>query len=524
MDHAPPAQSLAAVRLITALGTIASAGVVVGITGAGNSQMVRLPAGPFGLWEHASSGRHGFAVLSVVSVFVLILAFVALYGQASRRTVGVRGVAIAAILWCIPVLLAQPLLSLDAYSYVAQGQMVVVGLDPYAGGPNLLGAGPLLDAVAPVWRATPAPYGPLALSLLHGLAAVTGAEHVPFVLLLRLLVVGSVIASALMAVRLAPPERAAVAVTLVAANPVVVLHLVGGAHIDALLGALAACVVLAARRQRWWVASLAAATAFALKVPGLVLVGYVLLLRLRAGGGATDTPARSPRRYARRLAGLVGVSVVVLVATVGYAALVPNGWGWLGVMDTPGKVKHVYTVAYLLGGLFYGVLHLVRIGVEFPDALSWARAVCGLVGALIILDLLLRASEKRQDWRRSAALLGAALTVVALAAPVIHAWYIAWGLVLVAACAGDRARRWMMALSVAVCFTAMPPLLVKSGWGLTLILTLLVVALAVVAAGGGRPQWGPVGRLTAWRDRLPRRAVPAQASAAPSGDGAGHTG
>lgn len=455
------------VRWVLGAGAVASVALAVGVTRAGPVPGVRLPDGPFGLWRAAADGRNAFAVLAVLAIAGLVLAFVRLYALASRQAVDVRVATLAAVLWSAPLLFIQPLLSLDAYSYLAQGQMVAVGLDPYSGGPVLLGDGPLLDAVAPIWRATPAPYGPLSLAILHWTAALTGASHVPFVLLLRLLAVGSVIVGTLCALRLARPGAEAAVVVLIAANPVVVMHLIGGVHLDALLAALAAFVLLAVRRRWWWLAALAGAIAFAVKLPGVILIGYVLFARLRG---------RSPRR----LAGTAGIVGVAVLTTLGCAALVPDGWGWIDVLDTPGKVRLLYAAPSMVGGAVFGLARAVGADLLFDDAVGWARLGCGLAGAIAILVLLLRAGEEL-NWRRAGALVGGALVVIAVAAPVLHAWYLAWGLILVAACAGVVAQRWTVLLSVAVCFSALPDPLTRTDSGVVLTLVLLVAAVAVAA-------------------------------------------
>jgi len=502
---APPRTSLA---WIVSLGTAASTGVAIGATRAGPIPGVSLPDGPLGLWRAATDGRDVFALVSVVAIAALLLAFVRLYGLAARGAIDVRGAAVAAAWWSVPVLLTQPLLSLDAYSYLAQGQMVAAGLNPYAGGPVLLGDGPLLDAVAPIWRATPAPYGPLSLAILHGLAELTGASHVPFVLLLRLVAVASVVACTVSAVRLAKPGAGAVAVVLVAANPVVVLHLIGGVHLDALLAALAAFVLLAVRRRWWWLAALAAAVAFAVKLPGAVLVGYVLLARLRGGGP-------------RRVAGVAGILAVTLLAAVACAALVPDGWGWAGVMDTPGKVRLLYAAPTLVGGGLYVLGSALGADVPFADILRWARFACGLAGAVTIGSMLLRAGEE-PSWRRAGALVGGALVVLAMAAPVIHAWYVSWGLALLAACAGAVAQRWTVVLSVAVCFAALPDPLTRMPGGVVVVLVLLFTVVGVTARSLLRPgatarYLGRVGRPL--RTRVSQRdaaATPPRLTAATS--------
>jgi hypothetical protein len=470
---------------------VASACVAIGATRAGPIPGVSLPDGPLGLWRGATAGQDLFALLSVVAIAALLLVFIRLYSLAAAGTIGVRTAALAAAWWSAPLLLTQPLLSLDAYSYLAQGQMVAAGLDPYTGGPVLLGEGPLLNAVAPIWRATPAPYGPLSLALLHGLAELTGASHVPFVLLLRLVAVASVVACTVSAVRLAKPGGEAVAVVLVAANPVVVLHLIGGVHLDAMLAALAAFVLLAARRKWWWLAALAAAIAFAVKLPGAILVGYVVLARLRGGGR-------------HRALGVAGILLVTLVAAVGCAALVPDGWGWTGVMDTPAKVRLLYAAPSLIGGGLYVVGTAFGAEVPFVDLLRWARFACGLAGAVAIASMLLRAGEE-PSWRRAGALVGGALVVLAVAAPVIHAWYVSWGLALLAACAGVVAQRWTVVLSVAVCFAALPDPVTRTSGGVVLVLVLLVLVVAFAALGPANAGWhlGRIGRFL--RTRLSAR-------------------
>ncbi|PZF80328.1 polyprenol phosphomannose-dependent alpha 1,6 mannosyltransferase MptB [Jiangella anatolica] len=450
-------------RATLVAGAVASVTVAVSVTLAGPIPGVILPDGPLGLWRAADTGRPAWSVLAIVAITGLSLAFVRLYLLARDGVVDVRWVARTAAAWTAPVLLAQPILSLDAYSYVAQGQLLNVGIDPYLTGPIVFGAGPLLDPVAPVWRMTPAPYGPLSLRLLGWSADVTDAEPVPFVLLLRVLAIVAVLIATIAAVRLARPDARAATVALVAANPIVVLHLVGGVHLDVLVGALAPVVLLAVRRRWWSLAALAAAIAFALKLPGLVLVGYVLWARFRQPD--------------RRLAGTARVLAVTVAVTLVAAAAVPDGWGWIAALDTPGKVDALYTVPAALAAVVYAGTALTT---DFGALLDGSRLVCAAAGAVLIGWLLVRGGHPSAPVRRAGALVGAALVVLALAAPVIHAWYLAWALALLAACAGLAGQRGLIALSVALCFTALPDPLTRWHHGLLpLTLVLLVVALLV---------------------------------------------
>ncbi|MGI5213573.1 polyprenol phosphomannose-dependent alpha 1,6 mannosyltransferase MptB [Plantactinospora sp. CA-290183] len=506
-------------RLLGLAGLAASTALVVGAARAGWPTGVAAPPGPFGLWRAVSEGRGWFAALATVAVGALAVLFVACYRRAARGELGVAAVARTAALWGVPVLLGPPLLSLDAYSYIAQGRMLLAGFDPYLTGPAALGAGPVLDAVAPVWRDTPAPYGPLALAGLR-LAAQVGGNNLPgTVYLLRLVAVLAVVATAAVTVRLTEPARRPAALALVAANPLVLLHCVGGVHLDALLAVLAAGTVLAVRRRWWLTAALAATTAFAVKLPGLVLVGYVLLGQARADGlwrprGWRDAAAVG------RYAGTAGV----VAATAGACALlVPNGWGWLGALDVPGRVRHHYDPATLLGWLVHLTTRVVGPPVAFPAAVETGRGIAMLVGAVAVLVLVWRATTPGSAGPNlpvpgaalaggapgspmlaggvpalaGGALLGGALLVLALAAPTVHAWYATWGLALVAAMASSRGRWWLVGFSVALCFTALPDPLTRHWWGHLLRLGLLAVVVVGTVLAARRPPSAVAGAIGA---------------------------
>ncbi|SCG38785.1 polyprenol phosphomannose-dependent alpha 1,6 mannosyltransferase MptB [Micromonospora halophytica] len=138
-------------------------------------------------------------------------------------------------LWLLPLLAAPPLASRDVYSYACQGWAYAAGHDPYTLGVAAAGC-PWVDSVAPIWRDTPAPYGPLFL-LLAAVAATLGGGLVGTLALLRSFAVAGVLLAALCLPGLAracgvPARRAA---WLGLASPLVGVHLVAGAHNDAVM-------------------------------------------------------------------------------------------------------------------------------------------------------------------------------------------------------------------------------------------------------------------------------------------------
>src|SRR5258705_8101431 len=111
--------------------------------------------------------------------------------------------------------------------------MLHAGLDVYRGGPADLG-GPLAAEVPAVWQHPPTPYGPVFLLCVAMVAALTGGHLIAGWLALRVLAVAAVAALAWLVPRIAahcgvPPSRA---LWLGLLNPLVLLHLVAGAHND----------------------------------------------------------------------------------------------------------------------------------------------------------------------------------------------------------------------------------------------------------------------------------------------------
>ena len=465
---AGPGLDRPALRRVTWAGTAAAVAVAVGVTKTGTSMGSIQPDGPLALWRPDFDHPLSWAVLALLGITGMALAFLGLYRIVRAERADVRSVALAALCWSAPMLIAPPVLSLDVWSYLAQGTMVGHGLDPYLFGPSMLGQGPLLDAVSPVWRDTPAPYGPLMLGGLWLLATVSAGHMAVAALLLRGLVVLAVLVASVLAVRMARPGRQALALTLVAANPLVVIHLVGGAHLDALLALLAALTVWCVRREWYAVAALAAATAFAIKLPGVLLVGYLLAHLIR-----------QPAPFRRRLITLACYGTLSAGAVIGYGLLVPDGWGWVAAMDVPGMVRIYWAPASVVGSLLYGVSTLVGAPYTFAEMLDAARSVVGAAGAITIAGLLWRAGAE-PSWRRAGALVGAALLTLAITAPVMHAWYVAWGGVLLAACAGSTARRWAVVLGAALCFSAVPDQLGGTPWTLAVPACLIVVVLDAI--------------------------------------------
>ncbi|WP_433529309.1 polyprenol phosphomannose-dependent alpha 1,6 mannosyltransferase MptB [Micromonospora sp. CA-263727] len=193
----------------------------------------------------SSDGGPLTVVLWLLGTGAMVGAWWALRGGAPST----RWAYVTAGLWALPLLVTAPLGSRDIYSYACQGWVYADGGDPYATGVAAAGC-PWLETVAPIWRDTPAPYGPFFV-LLAALAVVLGGGLAGTLVLLRVLAVAGLLLAAFCLPGLAraagvPPRRAT---WLVLACPLVGVHLVAGAHNDAvMLGLLLLGLLLLVRR------------------------------------------------------------------------------------------------------------------------------------------------------------------------------------------------------------------------------------------------------------------------------------
>jgi hypothetical protein len=323
-------------------------------------------------------------------------------------------------LWAAPLLLAPPLFSRDVYSYLAQGAMVGAGLDVYRHGPAVFG-GPLAAEVPAVWQHTPTPYGPLFLLVAAGVAAVSGAHLTAGVLGMRLVAVAGValVTAVLPGLARRCGVDPAAALWLGVLNPLVLTHLVAGAHNDALMLGL-------------FVAGLAAALA---RYPacGAALIALAALVKAPAALGLLFVApiwwGQLDGRWGRVRAALA-TGAVAAGTTVVVTAVAGTGYGWVGALDTPVSPRNWS----LVGGLGHltGALSLWRwIGLA-------AAVACGLALWL------------RRDRLGPVYAIGLCLGAFVLFGPALRPWYLLWGLVPLAAAAPDGRMRRVAAVACAV--------------------------------------------------------------------------
>ncbi|HET8815431.1 MAG TPA: polyprenol phosphomannose-dependent alpha 1,6 mannosyltransferase MptB [Solirubrobacterales bacterium] len=314
---------------------------------------------------------------------------------------------------------APVLLSHDVYSYVDYARLGVRhGLDPYVHPPLAAPSDPAFADVT--WTEATSAYGPLFTLLTYPLAwlpvpaAVAALKAVAALSVLGI----AAIVSRLAAWRGVDPLRAA---AFVALNPLVLVHVVGGAHNDGLTMLLAMLAVAALLSARELSAGAALAASVATKLSAAFLVPFALVGAARHAEPAVSPhiggklPARAPDRFV-----VGGIGAALAVAAAAYFAF---GWDWLHGFGLAGENQS--RTSYMSIPITFARL----TGLD-PDAVRLAAAV--LFSAFV--TLLLAWTWRGGDWVRAAAWTALALL---LATSWLLPWYLIWPLPL-AAISRDR--------------------------------------------------------------------------------------
>jgi alpha-1,6-mannosyltransferase len=364
------------------------------------------------------------------------------------------------LLWVLPLLIAPPMYSRDVYSYLAQSEIAIKGLDPYRVGPATgLGLDHVFTLSVPnMWRETPAPYGPLFLWLGQGISALTGENIVAAVLCHRLVVllgVGLIVwATPRLARRCGVAEVSAL--WLGAANPLLIMHLVAGIHNEALmLGLMLAGTEFALRgieaagpliprpiawpegRLAWapWypltmllIGVVLIAMSSQVKLPSLLALGFVAMsLACRWGG--------TFKAFVLAGGSLTAVALAV-TALIGWASGL--GFGWVFTLGTANVVRSWMSLPTLLALGTGQVGILLGLGDHTTAVLGLTRAMGVIIIAILVTWLLLAVLRGRLH---PVGGLGVSLGLTVLLFPVVQPWYVLWAVIPLAAWATRPAFR-----------------------------------------------------------------------------------
>ena len=314
--------------------------------------------------------------------------------------------------------LTPPLLSHDVYSYLDYARLGVLhGLDPYVHPPSAAPADPAFAEVA--WTEATSAYGPLFTLVTYPLAWLPVDAAV---WALKALAAASVLGLAALVARLAPargvdPLRAA---AFVALNPLVLVHVVGGAHNDGLAMLATMLGVAAVLSAREAAAGAALAGAVAIKLSTAVVAPFALLGTKRNG---PPTGRFRPVWGRLRPVGGLFLGGALALAGIGVVSYAAFGWHWLDAFGLAGENQNrtsqisVPITTARLTGLDPGLVRFAALALF-----------------AVLVAYLLAWTWRGGDWLRAAAWASLGLL---LATSWLLPWYLIWVLPL-AALSRDR--------------------------------------------------------------------------------------
>ena len=323
--------------------------------------------------------------------------------------------------WTIPLLLAPPIFSHDAYAYAAEGWLLRNGLSPYDNPISVL-PGPFADQAAWVWRYTTAMYPALSLRIFEGMVVVGGQNPYYSTLALRIPALLGVAMIAYFLPRIARRRGVDVAFTawFATINPLLLIDFVGGLHNDALmmgLVVLSLWLVICSKRRGWGVMIAAAAilgVAASVKQPALLAAFAVALVGHPWASWRLPDTLRALSRLLVSFAVTIGSFVAVSLAC-------GLGFGWVHAMNVPGMLVTLAPFA-LLGA---GVRELLLLAgqAQAGDLAQNAIRMAGLgLSALVIAWQALTFGR-----RRPVAFVSRAYLVFAFGGIALYSWYLTWG-------------------------------------------------------------------------------------------------
>jgi hypothetical protein len=260
-------------------------GILVGATAPNTETLpLRLPL------SHLLHSLHHEPVLASILLYTSdILACLGLAGmlwahsqgwRPNARTLMLAATGFVAVMVCLT-----PVGSSDTASYAVYGRIASLGLNPYTVTPRVLQHTSYFAPVGSIWRHQVSVYGPVATAI-QAFAALIGGPNAATTIWVLMILNGLVFlgVGVLLYKTSDDPVRATLFWT---ANPVIILQLVAGGHLDTFVAAAAICAIQVARRVsgRWWgdaLVGVMVALAIGVKINAVLIalgLAWPLLLR-----------------------------------------------------------------------------------------------------------------------------------------------------------------------------------------------------------------------------------------------------
>lgn len=345
--------------------------------------------------------RDGGRLIGTAPVFLTLVAiafgaYVAAIALLRRRDAPFVPVLVLAAAIQLAPIAAPLLLSSDSWTYWAYARIAAVeGGNPYVDPPSRYPESPAYAAMGEHWRETTSVYGPAFTLASEPIGLTVGDSEDAAAWAYKAIAAAAALSAALLAARLA--RRTSLAAAFVGWNPLLAVHLAGGGHNDAWVGALLVAALALATGRRLHLSGAVWAVAVAVK-----WVPFVLYLLAAAAGRARG-----------RSAGFAGFGLAA--AAIATVATWRYGLDWLRAF-APLLANAELETSYALPH------RLEQLGL--PDAVATGLAIAVLGVGLV---LLLRAA------RRGRAVLGRAAVLILATTPYLAVWYLGWAVPLAAA-------------------------------------------------------------------------------------------
>jgi hypothetical protein len=270
------------------------------------------------------------------------------------------------------------------------------------------------------------------------------------------------------------------------------LQLVAPGHNDLLMAGLMVAGVTLALERRPLLGVVLCMLAATIKLPAAAAALFILV-----------TWARTGASWRARMESAAKAVLAAAAAAVAVALVTGFGTGWIStsLFSTPGRVRLAITPATDISYTLAKLLGDAGAAVSFSDLESVLRVA--LFTATVIAGLAFLA---RTRWQTLPLYLGSTLAVFAIGGPALWPWYMAWGLVLLAAWPPTQRSRVLVAVIVVASFLVRPDGILLLSRGSSPVIAAIWLAIAVLA-------W------FAWR----RRARLISAAEYPDGLGSSHS-
>jgi alpha-1,6-mannosyltransferase len=220
----------------------------------------------------------------------------------------------------------------------------------------------------------------------------------------------------------------------------VLLHLIGGAHHDAMMMGFLLLGLAAWERSRKWLAVVLITLAVCIKLPAVIALAFL----------AWNWKGRDAATKDRLLAFPVIGAVAGAIIAVG-CVLVGIGLGWITALGSTGKIYSTFAgftkVGFVLSDMFNAV-HLHN------DPVMMAT-IFRLIGLAVAAALMVWALLRSPQWGVSKAV-GFSLLALMLCSPVVWPWYLPTGFAVLAAVGVKRYRPTMIVLIISSSFLVFP--------------------------------------------------------------------